>query len=317
MPAVTKDATKGLGRPSLPTHSGHWFRGGSRWENGGRHYRQGLRVLLFDLIKLHEPSFETSKAKVHLARHNHISHPINEWLAGDFDEWQRTQTRRNFKLDLVVSLIQVPKTYRWMFAGLFRSHGHEEWRNEEDKLHYVYNLERIPSTEALEGRLFLTGKYTGQQSYPGASSLVGDMDVYELLPEKLGIGDFPGFKKVDIDKSTLDLLMRTNNSAWRTALSSVKGIYLITDTKTGKLYVGKADGEEGIWGRWGHYANTGHGGNRALVQELGLKASDRQNDLKFSLLEIADIQTGDQEIDERESHWKNILMSRAYGYNRN
>lgn len=35
---------------------------------------------------------------------------------------------------------------------------------------------------------------------------------------------------------------------------------------TGKLYVGKADGEDGIWGRWLSYAATVHGGNVGLKQ---------------------------------------------------
>lgn len=112
-------------------------------------------------------------------------------------------------------------------------------------------------------------------------------------------------------------MMRNETESWRTALSSVKGIYLITDTKTGKLYVGKAEGEGGIWGRWCAYSSSGHGGNKALIAELGLKASERQHDLRFALLEIADLQSAPSEIDTRESHWKNILSSRHTGYNLN
>jgi hypothetical protein len=113
------------------------------------------------------------------------------------------------------------------------------------------------------------------------------------------------------------LLVKHHTESWKTALSAVKGIYLITDTKDGKLYVGKADGEKGIWGRWECYANTGHGHNKALVQELGIKATERQDDLRFSLLEIMDLQSAPREIDQRESHWKAVLMTRQYGHNRN
>jgi len=34
-------------------------------------------------------------------------------------------------------------------------------------------------------------------------------------------------------------------------------------------------------------------------------------------LEIADLHTMKHEIAERESHWKNVLMSRSHGYNLN
>ena len=88
--------------------------------------------------------------------------------------------------------------------------------------------------------------------------------------------------------------------------------------KTGKLYVGKADGESGIWGRWCTYAATTHGGNVALKEEFGIDAPpDRQYHLRFSVLEVTDLHAIDKEIDARENHWKQILLSRDFGYNRN
>ena len=43
-----------------------------------------------------------------------------------------------------------------------------------------------------------------------------------------------------------------------------KGVYLITDTSNGKMYVGSAYGENMILGRWKSYVKTGHGGNEGL-----------------------------------------------------
>lgn len=272
---------------------------------------------LYDLIRLHEPAFDPVRAKVHLARWNGIEHPMHVWLAGNFDEWQSWQTAKNFERELVVSLVQVPNTYQWIFAGLFRSHGCKFDAEGLGRAHYNYSLERIDSTTPLEGRLILAGDYTSRMSYLRGETLVQDMAVHELLPERMSVGVFPGFKQVNLSKEELDRLVRLGTPSWRTALSSVKGIYLITDSKTGKLYVGKADGETGIWGRWCQYSSTGHGFNKALVHELGLKASERQQDLRFSLLEIADLQSAPGEIDKREAHWKIILMTRLTGYNRN
>jgi len=42
------------------------------------------------------------------------------------------------------------------------------------------------------------------------------------------------------------------------------GVYLITDTRDGRQYVGKADGLENIRQRWSAYAANGHGGNVEL-----------------------------------------------------
>ncbi|MCC8494005.1 GIY-YIG nuclease family protein [Xanthomonas hortorum pv. gardneri] len=272
---------------------------------------------LYDLINLYEPSFKPQITKVHLARSHGRDRPMDVWLNGKFDEWQCWQRkRRNFERDLVLALVQVPDTYRWMFAGLFWSRGSLPEHDHEGTLHYAYELERIPSTLSLEGRLFVTGKYVSRTSYLKGETLSEDMVVHELLAEKLGDGEFPGFNQVDIPKDTLDRIVASGNNSWRAALSSVKGIYLLTDSKTSMLYVGKADGEAGIWGRWCQYSSTGHGWNKALVQEFGIKANDRQKDLRFSILEIMDRRSQEEQIEKRESHWKRILMSRS-GFNRN
>lgn len=273
-------------------------------------------MLLFDLLQLWEPTFSARRAKVHLARYNGEDHPLDVFIQGNFDEWQCWQGNRNFRRDFVVSLIQARSSTRWLFAGLFRSHGYEV--RTTPKHHFFYNLERLPTAEEWVGRLYLISRYKKRSSYPLGETLEDDLSVAELLPERLGIGQFPGYKRVNLTKGQLEVVVRQNVESWRSALSSVKGIYLITDVETGKLYVGKADGEDGIWGRWSIYATTNHGHNAALREEFGIDAlPDRQNDLRFSVLEIADLHTMKQELSERENHWKEILMSRLHGYNRN
>jgi len=271
---------------------------------------------LFDLLKLWEPTFTPEKAKVHLARHNGEEHPLDVFIQGGFDKWQSRQSNRNFKRPFVVSLIQAGSPTRWLFAGLFRTIDCVE--RDGPKPDYIYDLERVPAAEEWVGRLYLSSSYTKRNSYPYGETLAADLAVSELLAERLSIGHFPGFKKINLTKNQLDVVVQQNVDSWRSALSSVKGIYLITDNQTGKLYVGKADGETGIWGRWCTYSTTSHGHNVALKQEFGIDAPpERQNDLRFSLLEIADLHTMKTDVDARENHWKEILLTRSYGYNRN
>lgn len=47
----------------------------------------------------------------------------------------------------------------------------------------------------------------------------------------------------------LEEIVTNQYSDWKKVLSITKGVYLITDSKTGKLYVGSAYGDAGIWGR--------------------------------------------------------------------
>lgn len=122
---------------------------------------------------------------------------------------------------------------------------------------------------------------------------------------------FPGFDRLVLDHAQLEAVMREHRyAAWRTALSSVVGIYLITDTRDGRQYVGKADGAESIRQRWSAYAANGHGDN---VELRGLDASM----FRFSLLRVFDPTTPTREIDATESHFKSALDSRKHGLNRN
>ena len=186
---------------------------------------------LFDLLKVWEPTFSPEKAKVHLARYNGEDHPLDVFIQGGFDKWQSRQSNRNFKLPYVVSLIQAGSPTRWLFAGLFRTM--ECVERVGPKPDYIYTLERVPAAEEWVGRLYLSSSYTKRNSYPYGETLAGDLAVTELLAERLSIGQFPGFKKVNLTKNQLDVVVQQSVDSWRSALSSVKGIYLITDTHTG------------------------------------------------------------------------------------
>lgn len=123
---------------------------------------------------------------------------------------------------------------------------------------------------------------------------------------------FPGFDRLVLSYPKLQAVMRERRYAsWQVALSAVKGIYLITDTRDGRHYVGKADGLESIRQRWSAYAANGHGGN---VELRGLDPST----LRYSLLRVFDPSTSTAEINEAEGHYKLALASRVpHGLNRN
>lgn len=122
---------------------------------------------------------------------------------------------------------------------------------------------------------------------------------------------FPGFDRLVLDRAQLEAVMRDHRyAAWRTALSSVAGVYLITDTRDGRQYVGKADGAESLRQRWGAYAANGHGGN---VELRTLNPAT----FRYSILRVFDPATPTRVIDEAESHFKTALDIRRHGLNRN
>ena len=102
-------------------------------------------------------------------------------------------------------------------------------------------------------------------------------------------------------------------SRWQSALSAVKGIYLITDTSNGRHYVGKADGSGGIFARWSAYATDGHGSNRELVR----LPKDQCKHFLFSVLTVFEPRVLQAQVDAAETHYKLALRSREFGYNVN
>ena len=105
--------------------------------------------------------------------------------------------------------------------------------------------------------------------------------------------------------------------SWKSALSNVKGVYLIVDTLTGKQYVGSAYGNECIWHRWANYAKDGHGGNIELKKLLKENGEDYKYNFKYSILEVCNMNLGNEYILQRETHWKEILLTRIFGLNKN
>jgi hypothetical protein len=134
---------------------------------------------------------------------------------------------------------------------------------------------------------------------------------------------FPGFDRVLLSFHALGEMVSDHRYAeWRTALSQVQGIYLITDSSNGKQYVGKANGAERILGRWKVYASDGHGGNRALreLAEASVGAGGAKTDharhFVFSILRVFGPSTSSLDVDTAESHYKEALMTRRFGLNR-
>lgn len=271
---------------------------------------------LFQYVKLLYPEFEVSKTKVHLARWNGKDNPLDQYIESKFDEWQSYQTRKNFERKFVISLIQAGRSGRWLFAGLYISDGCNSYEK-NGKTKYKYNLVKVSSTSEYEGRLYVYSAYKARNSYPEAKTLSEDLAIHEITPQKIGFNKFQSYKTINLTRNELGKIIENDLSSWKFALKSVKGIYVLTDTKTGRLYVGKADGQSGIWGRWCQYYDNGHGGNKGLKEEFNITNEERLNDIKFAILEVLDINSSEEDVYERESYWKEILASRITGYNLN
>ena len=86
-----------------------------------------------------------------------------------------------------------------------------------------------------------------------------DIEIFELFPD-IASEKFNGYQNVSIVYKNLKIAL--NDPTWIGALKNVKAIYAITDISNGKLYIGSACGNGGLFGRWSDYINNLTGGNQ-------------------------------------------------------
>ena len=126
-----------------------------------------------------------------------------------------------------------------------------------------FHLSASPVLEVLKNRLVV--EWLTPRRWHRRGVLAGEFRVIEIAdPEVI---PFPGFDKVPLTYNKLQQVVADPHySRWQSALSAVKGIYLITDTSNGRNYVGKADGSGGIFARWSAYATDGHGSGGGFLR---------------------------------------------------
>ncbi|WP_082239569.1 GIY-YIG nuclease family protein [Pseudomonas lini] len=257
---------------------------------------------------------ELDDCKVHLASWDGNNHPLDVFVNDreQWNEWNEYRGHRNdFNKKYIFSLIKFySEPDVWLFGGIFKVVARHTDR-------YEVSLERKNSN--LIGRLKVRFKRNGRVRSVSPDRYFQEMTVFEILREPYSGEEFPGYEGVCLPFKKLETVINQSRNDWRSALSSVKGVYLITDKSNGKKYVGSAYGVTGIWSRWSCYIRTGHGNNdelASIIKENGL-AYARKN-LVFTLLEYRPMKADDKVIIERESFWKKSLLTQGeYGYNKN
>jgi hypothetical protein len=175
-----------------------------------------------------------------------------------------------------------------------------------------YEHEELLEYKKYFGRLIVKYKNTSQKLTRRAIPLIDECEVYEILPDIFDNDIFPGYDNVNLSWNDLSRVLQKDS--WKTALQNQKGVYLITDTSNGKMYVGSAYGERMLLGRWEDYAKTGNGGNKELKE---LSFDHIKQYFRYSILDIFKSTIKDELIISRETWWKEVLLTRNFGYNKN
>jgi hypothetical protein len=273
------------------------------------------------------PIENTGDYKIHFAKSGSggNSEPLEDWVK-DKNDYQKKRlekhglSRDEFKRQYIFSLMRFyHEEDTWLFGGVFEV----QKRHQNSKGLCVYKVKRTSIGKGLIGRLRISYVHRdGFSPRVNMESHYSELKVKEILPEQYSGLTFPGFEDIDLSFSDLETVL--DKKDWKVALENIKGIYLVTDTKTNKRYVGSAYGEGGVWGRWKNYLKTGHGGNK-MMKELvkNKKTKDRKieyfrRNFRFALLEHRSFKSDDKKIIERENYWKEILLTREkMGLNHN
>lgn len=265
--------------------------------------------------------------RVKLVRHNLSNPAVAENLSrGYLDLYQSVQMPGRFKnCDAVICFLGTEGTngiykgcYRIVDVCLYdRSALPEDFVPDDDMdgTCVFYRMQRMDVLPELIDRLEIDwGKSTRGWCQNGTTR----KEILSIKPPVSEI-QFAGYEQVVLPFETLQTIVdyRTQYPEWEKRLSSVAGVYLITDTKTGKLYVGSASGEQGgIWGRWREYVRTKHGGNKRLMELLAAD-EDYCRNFQFSILEVFPIKRDRHEVLACEQLYKKKLQTIRFGWNDN
>lgn len=230
--------------------------------------------------------------------------------------------------DIVFQFIKIAEPDKWLFIGasniIDSNNCHDGFNTLTGRTFKYAQAEKLVQYNKYAGRVIVNWKNKPQQFFYTSPDIVNSIAVREILPEHyLTVSDeFPGYENVC--KSYAELKRCLKKSEWKTALSSVYGVYVITDTNNGEQYIGSAYGENGILGRWLVYLKDGYDKDseypnkklKELVKKNGIEYIAAN--FQYTLIEtFPRSESGKDKALMRESYWKQVLHTREFGYNDN
>ncbi|EIV1855841.1 GIY-YIG nuclease family protein [Vibrio vulnificus] len=255
---------------------------------------------------------DNSTYRFHLAKQSPSGTRPIDVLARDFDEWTNWQVYRGnkkerFVRDKIISFAQISGS-RFLFGGIFNIIGREN---------STYEVELDPKYEELIGRLIIDYKGDNTRGTVFSPDYIFTYSTVSSISQHKYQGDrFKSYDEINHSFESMSIVIKNQLNDWKVALSSVYGVYLLTDEETGKHYVGSAYGSQGIWGRWSDYIYGCHGNNKELKELYSIQSREYfEKNFKFTILEVLSTSLVPEEVIKRESLWKRKLLTIKFGYN--
>ena len=253
-----------------------------------------------------------TNARIKLVRHKEKGLDLYNMYRenkSSFFHYQNTQRKPVFDdVDYLVSFIGEENTTA-RFVGVFKVIGNIGKENDK----HLYSIEEVRGFEDLRERVIIDW---GKSTLSWHQWIDNKKEIIEIQAG-LHYQQFTDYFDFILKFSELKEIIKNQYQDWKRMLRVTNGIYLISDTKTGNLYVGSAYNENGIWGRWETYVRTnGHANNKLLIKLIE-NDPDYANNFRFSILMLLpQTITPDQAI-EKERLFKRKLGTKTFGLNLN
>lgn len=165
-----------------------------------------------------------------------------DWYRNDKDKfiaYQSEQHRDVFKnVDYIVSFIGENGTIA-RFIGIYKIEGPDNERNTNK---YCYKMTEVEGFDELKERIIIDWGPSAISWHQWLNDK-NDKEIIEITPGFDHI--FPGYEKIALTLAQLkNIILEKEYPEWKKMLSAVNCIYIITDRKTGKNYIGSTYGKE-------------------------------------------------------------------------
>ena len=282
-------------------------------------------LYLKDILNLSEEDIQNARIALNMKVNNQSAFQVWEESKPDnreveFSYWSHySPKKRNFlQGQICFGFVQLPNdNKKWLLVTVGKIIKVPK-TNEKPQ---ICEYEEIDKFSGFLGRLIVEiNKGNKFSTYVfKLTKFINEIKVTEILSQEYKKIEFCGYDNVHLSFNELNTILNSEKySSYKQNLSCVKGIYCLTDTKAGKLYIGSAYGEHGFAQRWGDYIDTKNGGNAALIELYNKKGESYfENNFEFTIIEIFAKNTDITRITNRESYWKRVFLTRENGYNRN
>lgn len=227
---------------------------------------------------------------------------------------------RNISTKYCLQFIRLDKDQKWeqwLFLGAYENCGVKSFADG----HQMYDLKLMDRFSHFVERLIVEyKKIQGPKQAKIKIENIETIPVVSVLEKKyIQVNKpFEGYDKISLSFKELKTIIKGNADNWRILLENINCVYAITDSLTGKVYIGSTYGYNGVWQRWSCYVDTnGHGGD-VVLKDLIEKDPNYGNNFVFTVIECFFNRDGNASyILERETYWKQVFTTRIFGNNRN